>query len=56
MEDLDGAVLKTMVLEAPEQVVQLPSNRLRLKICTSFEGPGDSIYEAVFRFEIQAED
>ena len=52
----DGICFETLTLDSPDQPIQLPSNNVILKISASFEGPENSVYEAVFHFEIQNED
>ncbi len=56
MYSWDWSRSETLTLHTPDQVIELPSNALHLKIAASFDGPNGSIYETVFRYEIQADD
>lgn len=52
----DWSTSETMTLNTPDQVIQLPSNTVHLKISASFDGPEKSVYETVFRYDIQSDN
>ena len=52
----DRSRSETTVLDFPEQEIPLSGQSAHFTVCASFDGPDGSIYETVFRFDLQYEN